>query len=66
MDTREDKKKIKHLKKKIDTLERTLSQTEHRPCQGDKDLQKRAEEITELITEIKVLKEERDKNLYPW
>ena len=65
MDTRADKKKIKQLEKKIDTLERTLGRTELRPCQGDKDLKEREEEITELITEIKTLKQERDKHLYP-
>jgi hypothetical protein len=65
MDTRTAKKKIKKLQKKIDILERTLSQTELRPCQGDKDLRKREEEISELITEIKTLKQEHDKHLYP-
>jgi hypothetical protein len=65
MDTRTDKRKIKQLEKKIDTLQRTLSQTELRPCQGDKDLKEREEEISELITEIKTLKKKRDKHLYP-
>ena len=66
MDTRADKKKIKPLQKKIDTLERTLSQTELRPCKGDNDLKKREEEISELIKEIRILKEERDKYVYSW
>jgi hypothetical protein len=66
MGTRADKKKIKQLQKKIDILERKLSQTEVRPCQGDNDLKKREEEITELINEIKILKKERDNYLYSW
>ena len=61
-----DKKKIKHLQKKIDTLERMLSLTEVRPCQGDDDLRKREEEITELISEIKALKRKRDNYVYFW
>jgi hypothetical protein len=65
MDIKAAKKKIKQLEKKIDTLETMLSQTELRPCQGDKDLKEREEEITELITETKTLKQERDKHLYP-
>ena len=66
MDTRANKNKIKRLQKKIDTLERTLSLTEVRPCQGDNDLKKREEEITELISEIKILKKKRDKYVYSW
>ena len=61
-----DKKKIKQLQKKIDTLERTVSQTEVRPCQGDNDLKKREEDIAGLIKEIRILKKERDKYVYSW
>ena len=66
MDTRADKKKIKQLQKKIDALERTLSQMEVRPCKGDNDLKKREEEITELNKEIRILKKERDNYVYSW
>ena len=66
MDSRAEKKKIKQLQKKIDILERTLSQTEVRPCKGDNDLKEREEEITGLIKEIRILKKERDKYVYSW
>ena len=66
MDTKADKKKIKQLQKKIYALEKTLSQTELRPCKGDNDLRKREEEIAELIKEIRILKNERDKFVYTW
>ena len=66
MATKVDKKRIKQLQKKIDALERTLSQTEVRPCKGNNDLKKREEEITELIREIKILKKKRDKYVYSW
>ena len=66
MNTKADKKKIKQLQKEIDALEKTLSQTELRPCKGDNDLRKREEEIAELIKEIRILKNERDKFVYTW
>ena len=66
MDIRAHKKKIKQIQKKIDALEKTLSQTEIRPCQGDNDLEEREEEITELIKEIRILKKERDNYVYSW
>jgi len=66
MNTKADKKKIKQLQKKIDALERTLNQTELRPCKGDSELREREEEIAELIKEIRILKQERDKYVYSW
>lgn len=66
MNTKANKKRIKQLQKKIDALEKMLSQIELRPCQGDADLKIKEEEVTELIGEIKNLKKKRDKYVYSW
>jgi hypothetical protein len=61
---KENQKKIKQLKKKIDNSKKLLEKVEFRPCKGDADIIQRENEVEDLKSFIRSLVIERDQHIY--
>ena len=54
-------KKLKKIKKEIKSLKKEYRKVEFRPCQNDKDLTKKADDLSRLMNRIYELEKEQDR-----
>jgi len=66
MTSKENRKRIKQIQKKIDQLNKELQKMEIRPCKGDVELEIREKDLKILRYEIRALEKKRDGYKYTW